>query len=101
MLSLFFTGHNYAINKPTNQSSTAGSWTSNIAVDGATTIGRYSHTGFTSNEWWKVDLGETIMFQYARIFPRSESKCDAEPSNLCGEMCQNISKIWKILWTKL
>ena len=83
--SLFCIGHNYAINKHTSQSSTAGSLTSNIAVDGVTTIGIYSHTGFNSNEWWKVDLGETILFQYARIFPRSERTCDDEPSKLCGK----------------
>ena len=82
---LLFTGHNYAINKTTDQSTTADSWTSNLAVDGVTTIGRYSHTGFTSNEWWKVDLGETIIFQYAKIFSRSERACDKGPSNLCGK----------------
>ena len=82
----FFTGHNYAINKPTNQSSTAGNWNSNIAVDGVTTIGIYSHTNFTFKEWWTVDLRETIMFQYARIFTRSEGTCKDETNNLCGKI---------------
>ena len=63
-------GHNYALGKAASQSSTYNSLNAGLAVDGVTTLGRHSHTEFISNQWWKVDLGKAIIFQYARIYPR-------------------------------
>ena len=55
-------------------------------MNGVTTLGLFSHTEFTSNQWWKVDLGKAIIFQYARIYPRATDDCYVAGSkSLCGK----------------
>ena len=50
-------------------------YSAGLAVDGVTALGLHSHTNFTSNQWWKVDLGKSIIFQYAKIYPRATETC--------------------------
>ena len=47
-----------------------------------------SHTEFTSNQWWKVDLGKAIIFQYARIYPRATDVCGYDGNTPCGKLAQ-------------
>ena len=63
----------------------AADYSAGIAVDGVTTIGLFSHTEFTSNQWWKVDLGKVVIFQYARIYPRATDDCGPYGNMPCGK----------------
>ena len=81
-------GRNHAKDKPATQSNTLGDHTAMKAVDGVITPTR-ENTNFAltvqgSNQWWKVDLEKDIIFQYARIFPRSGLHCDRNKT-LCGK----------------
>ena len=73
-------GHNYALGKTASQSTTYNDLKAGIAVDGVTALGLFSHTEFISNQWWKVDLGKVIIFQYARIYPRAKDDCKTDLS---------------------
>lgn len=92
--TISFAGHNYAQGMPAKQKSNFGALTTfgpRIAVDGittnsATTPVLFSNTMDTANQWWKVDLQKTIIFQYARIYPRNAG-CGAEA---CGKWDRNI-----------
>ena len=84
----FIAGHNYALGKTASQSTTLSGrddLKAGIAVDGVTTLGQISHTEFASNQWWKVDLGKAIIFQYARIYPRATDDCGADSTTPCGK----------------
>ena len=88
-MSSFIVGHNYALGKTASQSSTyddRDDLKAGIAVDGETTLGLLSHTEFTSNQWWKVDLGKVIIFQYARIYPRATDTCGPGSNMPCGKL---------------
>ena len=63
----------------------AADYSAGIAVDGVTTRGLFSYTEFTSHQWWKVDLGKVIIFQYARIYPRAVDVCGPDGKTPCGK----------------
>ena len=60
-------------------------YSARTAVNGVTTLGLFSHTNFTSDQWWKVDLGKTIIFQYGRIYPRATDDCVPGGNMPCGK----------------
>ena len=88
-MSSFIVGHNYALVKTASQSTTyeyRNDFKAEVAVDGVTTLGQHSHTEFISNQWWKVDFGKTIIFQYARIYPRAVDICGIDSNIPCGKL---------------
>jgi len=88
-----FPGINYATKGTAYQESTyAGDdsqWSARFAIDGK--IGSsFSNTGESkAGEWWKVDLGKKIIFQFARIFARTDD-CNGNP---CGMIFILITKL--------
>lgn len=65
---------NFANGSQTSQSSDYNTvYLAGNAVDGDTT--NFAKTLETANEWWKVDLQQTIQFHHATIYPRP-GKCN-------------------------
>ena len=81
------TGKNVALGKTAQQSSYYGGKSGNSrinplnAIDG-NTYGSYSnganisHTGYGSNQYWIVDLGESYKVTKVRVFNRTDKCCD-------------------------
>lgn len=66
---------NYAKSKTTSYSSSYGAdFSSDEAVDGDVSRGNLALTEEIANQWWKVDLQETIILMYAKIFTQ-EGNC--------------------------
>jgi len=89
-----FPGINYATKGKAYQKSTYGDagkinkWSAGLVIDGKIN-GRFSNTEqFEVGEWWKVDLGRKIIFQFARIYTR-DGDCDGDP---CGMIFTLIIK---------
>jgi len=80
---MFVLGINYAIKGKSYQKSTYGNneiYSARFANDGKIDSG-FSNTGQSkAREWWKVDLERKIIFQFARIFARTDN-CSGNP---CG-----------------
>lgn len=80
-----FLEYNFARGMPTAQSSDFVSdkarYGDRNAVDGIISDNRFSQTQELSDQWWRVNLQKTIIFQYARIYSRN-GKCDSES---CGK----------------
>jgi len=81
-----FPGINYATKGTAYQKSTYtgpggdSHWSARFAIDGKIDS-RFSNTAQSkAGEWWKVDLGRKIIFQFARIYAR-DGECDNKP---CG-----------------
>jgi hypothetical protein len=78
---------NIALNQPTSQSSTYGTWTAGLAVDGNTNpnaaYGSCSSTNVATgvNSWWSVDLGTTTCVAYVQITQRGDC-CPERLSNM-------------------
>jgi len=70
-----FLGINYATKGKAYQKSAYGGeiskWSAGLVIDGVIIDSSFSHTEQSkAGEWWKVDLGRKIIFQFARIFAR-------------------------------
>jgi len=87
-----FPGINYATKGEAYQESTYGGeiskWSAGFVIDGEINS-RFSYTEQSkAGEWWKVDLGRKIIFQFARIYARV-GDCDGDP---CGMIFILITK---------
>jgi len=86
-----FPGINYATKGTAYQESTyqdKSTYSARFAIDGKIDS-RFSNTGQSkAGEWWKVDLGRKIIFQFARIYARV-GDCDGDP---CGMIFTLIIK---------
>jgi len=84
-------GINYATKGTAYQESTLSEnsiWSAKVAIDGIIDSS-YSNTEQSkAGEWWKVDLGRKIIFQFARIYAR-DGDCDGNP---CGIIFSLIMK---------
>lgn len=67
------TNQNIAQGKMTIQSSTYGGFDSGLAVDGDIT--NFNHTNTTTNNWWRLDLGEEYDINRIVVFNRASSCC--------------------------
>ena len=72
-MAWYVAGDNYALGKTASQSHTYKNETAfaaSKAVDGFlyTTTSTYTHGYGTRDYWWKVDIGEKIIFTYATIY---------------------------------
>jgi len=66
-----------------------GEYFARFAIDGKIDSS-FSNTGQSkAGEWWKVDLGRKIIFQFARIFARTDD-CNGNP---CGTIFILITKL--------
>ena len=66
---LYFTGNNYALSGTASQSNTYLSRAASKAVDGNLNTYSAATSGYNvGNYWWKVDIGERIIFTYATIY---------------------------------
>ncbi len=68
---------NLAFGKPTDQSSTYGLGTSDIAVDGVTEgtspwVPDLAHTEVENQPWWQVDLGAQVSIEQVKIYNRTD-----------------------------
>ena len=75
-----FIGNNYALSGTASQSNTYLTRTASNAVDG--NLNTYSAATNRYNEgdyWWKVDIGERIIFTYATIYVR-DGRCGSPKS---------------------
>ena len=75
----YVAGDNYALGKTASQSHTYNNnteYAASKAVDGFldTTTSTYTHGYRTGEYWWKVDIGDRIIFTYATIYVRTR-KC--------------------------
>jgi len=81
-----FTGINYATKGTAYQESTYGDPGKKLpaekANDGIIDSGFSNTLQSKAGEWWKVDLGRKIIFQFARIYAR-DGKC-GKNQNPCG-----------------
>ena len=83
---LYFTGNNYALSGTASQSNTYLTRTASNAVDGnLNTYSAATNYYNTGDYWWKVDIGERIIFTYATIYVR-DGKCD--PSGALFDCCK-------------
>ena len=70
-----FTGNNYALSATASQSNTYQTRAASNAVDGdLNTHSRATNNYNVRNFWWKVDIGERIIFTNASIYVR-DGKC--------------------------
>jgi len=88
-----FPGINYATKGTVYQESMYtegdGEYFARFAIDGIIDSS-FSNTGQAkAGEWWKVDLGRKIIFQFARIYAR-DSDCGED---LCGMIFTLIIKV--------
>jgi len=84
-----FLGINYATKGTAYQESTYGTlWPAEKANDGIIESGFSNTLQSKAGEWWKVDLGKKIIFQFARIYAR-DGTCDGNP---CGMIFTLIMK---------
>lgn len=87
------TEENIALNKPTQQSTTAFDGQSSRAVDGNTS-GNYSqnsttHTAKRKSSWWRVDLGGNYALSAIKVFNRTN--CCIERLELAKVYVSNIN----------
>ena len=83
-ITLLLIGTNFALNK---EASVSHHHTDNRpaedAVDGDLSTRAVSSGGFiTGDYWWKVDIGERIIFTYATIYVRT-GNCENPPIECC------------------
>jgi len=87
-------GINYATKGTAHQKSTYGDdskFSARFAIDGIIDSS-FSNTEQTkAGEWWKVDLGRKIIFQFARIYARV-GNCDDDNGLPCGMIFTLIMK---------
>jgi len=84
-------GINYATKGTAYQVSTYGDirrFSARFAIDGIIDSGFSNTEQSKAGEWWKVDLGRKIIFQFARIYAR-DGDCDGNP---CGIIFSLIMK---------
>lgn len=62
---------NGALDKPTRQSSTYQSASSDIAVDGSTETESFASTNKDANAWWEVDLGRNYTIDQVNVYGRT------------------------------
>ena len=68
---LCFTGKNYALSATASQSNTYPTWIASNAVDGdLNTYSAATDDYNVGNYWWKVDIGQRIIFTNASIYVR-------------------------------
>jgi len=85
-------GINYAIKGKSYQKSTYGNneiYSARFANDGKIDSGYSNTKQSTSRNWWKVDLGKKIIFQFARVYART-GRCNENP---CGMICMLITEV--------
>ena len=81
-----FTGNNYALSATASQSNTYQNRIASKAVDGyLNTYSASTNDYNVGNYWWKVDIGERIIFTYATIYVR-DGKCG--PSGSRFDCCK-------------
>jgi len=87
-----FPGINYATKGKAYQESTYAGyesrWSARFAIDGIIDSSFSTTREHRPGEWWKVDLGKKIIFQFARIYAR-DGDCDGDP---CGMIFTLIIK---------
>ena len=79
----FLTEHNYALSGTASQSDAYYSQIASNAVDGdLNTHSASTYEYYVRDYWWKVDIGERIIFTNATIYVRG-GKCGAPPFDCC------------------
>jgi len=86
-------GINYAAKGTAYQKSTFSGndskWSARFATDGIIDSSYSNTRRSNAGEWWKVDLGRKIIFQFARIYART-GRCYRNP---CGMIFMVITKV--------
>ena len=81
--SLYFTGNNYALSATASQSNTHSTWTASAAVDGdLNTYSGATNSFNVGDYWWKVDIGQRIIFTNASIYVR-DGRCSTPSFDCC------------------
>jgi len=90
---LVIPGINYATKGTAYQKSTYSGddskYSARFAIDGIIDSSFSNTEQSTTGEWWKVDLGRKVIFQFARIFARTDD-CNGNP---CGTIFTLITKL--------
>ena len=98
-MTVQFIGHNYALSATASQSNTHSTWTASKAVDGnlstysAATNIRYG----VGDYWWKVDIGERIIFTNASIYVR-DGTCG--PTGVRFDCCKYLYLLSSSIYSK-
>ena len=77
--------YNYALSKEASQSSTYTNddqYLSQNAVDGLQNT--LSITNFASNQWWKIDIQDRILFSYVQVYVR-DGRCQQNTIDCCKQ----------------
>jgi len=95
---------NIAYRRPTEQSSTVWGGSSDKAVDG-NTDGYYvnnsvTHTRYSVNPWWKVDLEEEYNIAYIQVFNRQDACCLHRLANFFVEIIKDGRTVWSYTHTE-
>jgi hypothetical protein len=85
-------------NVSASQSSTwgGGIFPASRAIDGATNNFSHTEDGQSSNQWWKVNLGETLQLQTVRLYNRGDGCC---PERLRDITVEVLDDVGATLWT--
>ena len=74
-MTVLLIGHNYALSATASQSNTYSTRVASKAVDGnLSTYSAATNEYRTGSYWWKIDIGERIIFTNATIYVR-DGKC--------------------------